>query len=102
SLRRGKFLTHDAIVTTPAEKASLFQSTGAMVVEMENAIVRQWAQSHAIPFLGIRAIGDTADEAIDLAVVGFVDAEGRTKPASVASALLRRPALMKQLWKLRS
>ncbi len=72
----GRICSSDKIVSTPTEKAELFRQTGALAVDMESDRVRKWAGENGIPFIGIRAISDTADEALDPAVVGLVDEMG--------------------------
>jgi adenosylhomocysteine nucleosidase len=98
--RRGSILTTDRIIATPTEKAELFRQSGALAVEMEGNAVREFAGRLAIPYIGVRAISDTAGEVLDPDVVGFVDEFGRVKPISVASGLLRRPGLIPYLNRL--
>lgn len=98
--RRGKIYTADRLIATPAVKADLFHATGALVVEMENAIIRAAANAAGIPFIGIRAVSDTADQALDPAVLGLVDNLGRMRPLAIAGTLLRRPALIPYLNRL--
>ncbi|HEX2971560.1 MAG TPA: hypothetical protein VHP11_04470 [Tepidisphaeraceae bacterium] len=98
--RLGAIHTADHIVATIDDKARLYHQTGALAVDMESALVRQVAQQRGIPFLAIRAIGDTAADALDPAVLNFTDDFGRPKPLALASALLRRPMLVPHLRKL--
>jgi hypothetical protein len=100
NLRRGRIHTADQLIATPAQKAALFRETGALVVDMENAIVRTAANAAGIPFIGIRAVSDTADQALDPAVLNLVDDLGRLRPAALAGTLLRRPALIPYLNRL--
>jgi hypothetical protein len=97
----GSIHTSGELVATVQEKALLFRSTSARAVDMENAIVRQFAGRMGVPFFGIRAISDTADEAIDPRILRFVDERGRLRPAALAGGLLRRPALIPALNRLR-
>jgi adenosylhomocysteine nucleosidase len=98
--RRGSILTVDRIVATPVEKAELFRKTNALVVEMEGAKVRQLAAGLGIPYIGVRAISDTAGEVLEPDVVGFVDDFGRVRPMKLAAGLLRRPQLVPYLDRL--
>jgi adenosylhomocysteine nucleosidase len=100
ALRRGPILTTDRIIGTPTEKAELFRQSGALAVDMEGEKVRQFATGLGIPYVGVRAISDTAGEALDPAVVGFVDDFGRVKPMSLASGVLRQPGLIPYLNRL--
>jgi adenosylhomocysteine nucleosidase len=99
-LRRGRIHTAGRIVSSVQEKASLFRATGALAVDMEQSLVQSMAEQHAMRWLGVRAVSDTAQEALDPAMLGFVDDLGRPKPAAIAIGLLRRPALVGQLRRL--
>jgi adenosylhomocysteine nucleosidase len=98
--RRGTIHTADRIVSTVAEKAALFAATGAAVVDMEQAVVRKWAEQHGLPVIGIRAVSDTAADAIDPAVLGFVNDIGSVRPFRLAAAIVGRPGLVPQLRRL--
>jgi adenosylhomocysteine nucleosidase len=98
--RRGRILTRDQIVATPAHKAELFKNTGALAVDMESSKVQQFASGLGIPFIGVRAISDTAAEILEADVVRFVDDFGRVKPINLAAGLLRRPNLVPYLNRL--
>ena len=98
--RRGVIHTVDRLVSTAADKAALFLSTGAAVVDMEQSIVHDWAARHGLQLIGIRAVSDTATDAVDPSVLGLVDEVGRVKPLAVAATLLRRPMMSGQLRKL--
>jgi hypothetical protein len=94
------FHSVDHPVVTPEEKQELFGQTGAAVVEMENNAVKKAAKAYGIPFLGIRAISDTASESIDPAVLDFVDPYGKVRMKSLVGGVARRPSLIKELRRL--
>ena len=100
--RRGKIHTADRIIATPQQKQDILEKTGALVVDMENAIVRRRANEMGIPFFGLRVVGDCASDALDPIVLSLIDENGRPKIGAVASALLRRPMLLRDLLRLRS
>jgi adenosylhomocysteine nucleosidase len=102
SYRRGGIHTATKIIATPAEKASLFHQTGAAVVDMENEKARQLAAKWNVPYLGIRAVADCADEALDPALLRMTDNDGRVQTGRVISALLRQPTLLARLWHVRA
>lgn len=87
-------------MATTAEKAELFRRTGALAVDMELGAVRRAMEGSGVPVIGLRAISDPADVAVDPAVLAFVDAKGRTRPVAVAAALVRRPSFVAELRKL--
>lgn len=99
--RRGRIHTSDHLIATPAEKAALFASTGAAVVDMETAKVRSFAERASVPFLAIRAISDRADQLLDPATVSWVTPAGGLRAGKVAATLLRRPAMLPELMRLR-
>jgi adenosylhomocysteine nucleosidase len=100
AVRHGTIHSVGRVVSTAAEKAAIFVATGAAVVDMEQAIVRQWAERLGLPVIGVRAVSDAATDAVDPAVVRFVTDVGRPRPGVIAMALLRRPGLIPQLWRL--
>jgi hypothetical protein len=98
--RPGTIHTAGRIVSTAAEKAVLFATTGAAVVDMEQAVVRRWAEKHGLPVTGIRAVSDTAADAVDPVVIGFVNDVGSVRPFRLAAGLVQRPGLIRQLRRL--
>jgi adenosylhomocysteine nucleosidase len=56
--------TADKIVARHEEKKQIFEKTGAQIVDMESLSVYQEALELKIPFVGIHAITDTAEEDI--------------------------------------
>jgi hypothetical protein len=98
--RRGEICTTPDLVATVAQKHALFAASGALVADLENAIAREFAARHGIPFLGIRAVSDDAGERLDPATLRWIDATGRLRPARLAADLFRRPATIPALWRL--
>jgi hypothetical protein len=96
-VRQGRIHTASTLVSTPAEKAELFAATGAVAVDMEADTVRQLADGAGVPFIGLRAISDTADESINPAILRLIDATGRVRPHRLAAALVARPSMMRDL-----
>jgi hypothetical protein len=94
--------TANHLVATPAEKAALFIETDAAAVDMESAIVRQFATPLKIPVLTIRAISDTAAEFVSPRLLRWIDSTGRPKPAAVAAGLVSRPWMIRSLIRLRN
>ena len=60
----GTLWTAAAPVTEIERKASLFQATGAVAVDMESAAVAELAEVYGLPFLAVRVIVDTAHDAV--------------------------------------
>jgi hopanoid-associated phosphorylase len=89
----GRILGLDRMAATTAEKATLFQRTGAVAVDMEShRIARVAAESGAgLPALAIRAIGDPAGRALPALAATALGEDGRPRVGPVAAGLMRRP-----------
>jgi nucleoside phosphorylase len=97
--RVGRLLTVDGVVTSPAGKAGVFGSHGALAVDMESAHVIAWARRVGVPALAVRAVADGPDDDVPAELLRTVGADGRMRPAAVAH-LLGRPALASAAWRL--
>jgi nucleoside phosphorylase len=100
-LRQGTVHTSARLVCTTADKAALFGSTGSACVDMETELVRAAAESGGAPFVAVRAIMDTAHEALSPELLALTDSDGRVRPLAVLRLLLRRPGSLKELMRLR-
>ena len=103
ALRAGDTLTADfptplifskAIpLETPAEKIAAFRETGARIVDMETDIIGAACAGAGIPLTAIRAVSDTADEALPVPFpVWFDTARQRARPFALVAHLLRHPS----------
>ena len=100
SVRSGKLLSVDRVVSTAAEKVDLRQ-TGADAVEMEAAAVALKAAESNIPFYCIRVVTDTSAETFPLDFNRMRDADGRFSRTRIMAAALRRPgSVLPELLKL--
>ncbi len=91
TLRRGSLHTTDHMICTPGDKKSLFIHTGAAAVDMEQSLVKAAALPLAVPFIGIRSISDTAEDAVDPMILSWIDEVGSPRPAAIARDLLLHP-----------
>jgi nucleoside phosphorylase len=98
--RHGSFHTSDKIISTPQQKAELFQATGAAAVDMEGSLVANWLERIGSELITIRAISDSASQAVDPRVLALVDQWGRPRAAAVIRLLIRRPLLVTLLIRL--
>ena len=89
------------IITEPAQKQALYQSSGAIAVDMESAAIAILAQGAHIPFMAIRAIADDAKTGIPAYIHTGMDMYGNIHPARILSLLLTHPASWLQLIRLR-
>ncbi len=74
-----------------ALKASLRASTGATIVDMESAAVALVARERGLSFAVLRAVSDTADEALPAAALAGMREDGASDALAVMGGLLRRP-----------
>ncbi|MGI9508756.1 MAG: nucleoside phosphorylase [Geminicoccaceae bacterium] len=81
----------DDLVATPDAKAALYRESGAAAVDMESHAVGEVAKAAKLPFVVVRVIADTHDEAIPEAARHGLGPEGQIKPLAVLMELMRRP-----------
>ena len=93
-------LSVDKVVSTPSLKRELWQRTGAVAVDMESGPILAAAAARGWPALVVRAVSDTADEALSPELASLVDARGRPRLARAAGLMLRRPDLLPQAWRI--
>ena len=85
------FAGSERMIATPVEKAALRQATGAAAVDMESHGVALAANEARVPFLVLRAIADSAADAIPEWVLDGVAADGSLDPKRIAARLFVRP-----------
>lgn len=88
----GPVLGLERVVTSVAEKADLFAETGALAVDTESTGVAAAAARAGVPFLVLRAVADTAGEALPRAALVGVKDDGRVAVGAALAATLRHPA----------
>ncbi len=98
-IHRGRLLTMPRLIGDPAQKQSLARQHHAQAVDMESAAVARWCTENGTPFGCIRAISDDARTCLSPRLVNLVEG-GRVSAWRVTSALLRRPTLLAELWRL--
>jgi len=97
-VRRGTVLTVDDGVLTPDAKAALFAQFRGLAVDMESAAVARVAFEAGLPFFGLRVVCDPAERNVPKELYGFVDTKGNIRPGTIAKSLIRRPALVFDMW----
>ncbi|MFM7262064.1 MAG: nicotinate (nicotinamide) nucleotide adenylyltransferase [bacterium] len=98
--RRARFVETRAPISTPEDKARLRTATGADAVDTESAAFVECAREARIPFAIVRGVGDAAGDTLPAEVARFVDAQGETRLSRVLGAVVRRPALIRELRRL--
>jgi adenosylhomocysteine nucleosidase len=97
---RGKLLTSPRAIASVAQKAVVFQQTGAAAVDMESLAVAQAAHSRALPFIAVRVIVDGAGDALPQAVAAAADGAGQLQLWRLIGALARAPGQLAPLVRL--
>jgi hypothetical protein len=97
---RGTVHTAMDLVSTPGQKAALFASTGAGVVDMETSAVREFAEKGGWPFVSVRAVSDSAGQWLDPGLVRLVDPWGRVRAGEVAAYVVGNPFRILTLMKV--
>jgi adenosylhomocysteine nucleosidase len=95
----GRLLTASRPVAAPADKLDLGRLHDAATVDMETAAVARLCTRHGVPFGCLRAVSDDGATALSPALADVLRG-GRVAPGALASAVLRRPSLVRELVRL--
>jgi adenosylhomocysteine nucleosidase len=96
---RGRLVTARSLVCSPDEKRRLGRESGAVAVDMEAATAAALCHDRAVPFACLRAVSDDCDTPLADALVRMLTG-GRVAPLRLLGALVRRPTLAAELWRL--
>lgn len=97
----GPIVSTPEILCTADEKRALAARSRAVAADMETDIVRQFALQQGLRFLALRAISDDVEDCLPRELPRLVDIDGRPRTFQLASALVCRPGLLRQLTDLR-
>lgn len=100
SLSCGGLQHTETVLSSPQEKAELYQQTRCAAVDMESAAVAKLAAEAQVPFLIIRAIADPAHATLPASALRALDLDGRLQPLALMASLLRHPQDLFNLWQL--
>ncbi len=98
---KGSILGLDQIAFVPETKRTLFDGTGALSVDMESHAVIRAASLEVIPFIALRVVADTASDDIPRTASQALAPDGSVQILSLTCALLKNPAEIAGLLKLR-
>ena len=101
--RPATLVTVGAPVVTPDQKKSLAESvapSGVAAVDMESAGWAKGAAAAGVPFVVVRAISDTATDALPTYLPECVGAHGGIRRSAVIVRAVTRPSSIRTLWKL--
>lgn len=97
TVRRGTVVTSGEPITDTEEKDRL--SKEAVAVDMESSSVARTATEAGVPFFVVRSVCDTAERALDPALMKCLDERGRPRPFYMLWLIIKRPSLIKELTK---
>lgn len=103
-VRGGAVYSHSEIAVDPVAKQRLWQKVGggvALVVDLESASYARAAASHAVPYLVIRAVSDSRDEALPLDFNRYRKPDGSSDRARIGRHALMHPSIVPELMQLR-
>jgi hopanoid-associated phosphorylase len=89
--RAGAMAGGEVIVGSVAAKSALRRATGAVAVDMESLAVARAARAAGLPFAILRAVSDTAAQALPRAAQAGFREGGEPDIPAVIGALLLRP-----------
>lgn len=100
ALPRATVVSVVAPITDAAGKRAERARSGADVVDLEAAAFVREAEARGWRWAVVRGVSDGAGDALPAGVEGWTDADGRTRVASVAAGIVRRPALLPEVLRL--
>ena len=89
-------------ITTTQEKRALAERSGADLVDLESAAFAEAASAAGRRWAIVRGVSDGLDDAIPEDIDEWVDEQGRTRTSAVIAAIVRRPALVSEVRRLRA
>lgn len=96
---RGAIAHGPRVLTTPAEKHSLFDVTKATAVDMESFGIAEIAAARGLPFAALRVIADTAADDLPEIAAEAVTPEGHVRVVkSVIGALAHPQQIPSLIW----
>jgi len=90
-VKAGRIIGSDIMVVSAAAKAQLFQSSGALAVDMESHLASAVAARRGLRFAGLRFISDGADRALPKAAQVGMRPDGAMDIIAVLGSILRDP-----------
>ncbi len=89
-------------ITTTQDRRALAQRSGADLVDLESAAFAKAASATGRPWAIVRGVSDGLHDTLPEDIDEWVDEQGRTRTSAVIAAILRRPALVGEVRRLRA
>ena len=86
-----------AVVETARDKEALHRESACVFADMESASIGTVARAHRLPFLVVRAVADTASDAVPRGLPGAVSSEGRLRPGRLIAVLAKNPGQIRAM-----
>ncbi|WP_299393790.1 hypothetical protein [Pelagibius sp.] len=99
-LRSGAIYGSTETLLTVAQKSQAHAASACLAVDMESHAVAAVAARAGLPFLALRAIADTAGDALPALAARAVTAEGKADWQAAVSGLARRPGDLPSMLRL--
>jgi adenosylhomocysteine nucleosidase len=97
--KRGRILSTPRLIADASEKRGLKERTGALAVDMESAELARVCRSRGVPFGCLRVILD--EQSVSLSpVLGRLLTGSKVAWGHLFAAVLCRPTLVRELWRL--
>jgi adenosylhomocysteine nucleosidase len=97
---RGSLLTVDRLILDAKEKAELYRSSGADLIDMESAAVAGICAEKLVRFLAVRVISDDSRTDLPLEVASLMTQSGSYRIGAALRAIWNRPSSIKDFWSL--
>ncbi len=102
SVRQGPIISTEKPLLDGSAKKKFYQKTGALAIDMESAGLASVAAKKGVPFFIMRAVSDEAGEAVSPELYACLDEKfGVVRPGQLLGNCIRRPAMVKEMMRLR-
>lgn len=99
-VNQGAITESSAVLYDTQSKSRLFEHSQCVAVDMESAALAQLASEHALPFLSLRFIVDSADMTLPSSLASSLDADGQLQLIKLLGMLIMHPGEIPSLIKL--
>jgi hopanoid-associated phosphorylase len=91
AVHQGPLFGSDTVLAAMADKAALYEQTGALAVDMESHVAARFAASRKLPFAALRVISDAAAHSLPPAALVAMRPDGGISIGRILWSLVKRP-----------